>query len=204
MRRSQTAHQLGQAGIDYLGAVLAIALLCTAAVVAITQLRPAGGAEQPSAVVAQPLTPLVDLLGRREPTGRAGGLAAGVRRSVRFVARGPKAFGRGFVDALVRDAQSLVRHPLQAIGGAGGELHDVARDPIGTLRARWDAGRAYVRDLRALGIRRGYEQLMYDLGGLGEDVVVARGKRALLERATTRRRPAPRRPNGTQRPDVTN
>ena len=116
---------------------------------------------------------------RREP-GRfrhaVGRVSRAAHRGGAIVATGVAAFGSGFGDGVWRATGALIRDSVGALTGGGGAVAPLLRDPVGVTRAQIDEAVAYARELRALPPREAYRRLMRDLGEVGADVAVTRGR----------------------------
>lgn len=168
----------GQGTVEYLGVVLAVAILVAVAAFAVGRLRP-DHRSPPQARAAVQLA--LAALAVAEPPKQPSGVRRIIHR-VRAVAEGPTAFVRAFGAAGARDLRALVRDPIGVLAGGGGDLLIVLRDPGGTIITQLRAGRAYVDELRAMSPHDAYVRLMADAGELSEDLLVSRGKRAVAKR----------------------
>lgn len=179
-------HSGGQGTVEYVGLVLVVAVLMAAAMLAIHHVRPPNHLS-PSAGVPERV-PLVELLGPRRPPvqGRLAVLARRTRRAATIVVRGERAFITGFRQAAVTDLRALVNDPMGTLLGRPGDgigLITAVLHPIATGRAQVASLRRYVRELRAMDGDEAWVRLMGDLGAVGEDVAVSRGRRMILKRA---------------------
>ncbi len=189
----------GQGTVEYLGVVLAVALMLAVSAIVIGRLRP----DAPSGAMSDigDRVALVELLGpqRRDTRGwlrRAAGRAVHIGVTI---VRGRDAMTRGFVDALVRDAKDLAHDPVGTLLGRPGDglgLVTAALHPIATGRAQVRVLRRYVGTLRSMDADDAYVRLMYDLGGVAEDGVLSHGRRTIVKRMVDtgrrmRRRTAP-------------
>ncbi len=198
--------QRGQAAPEYAGIVLVVAILLVGAALLVRSHVPAGPPPPIAPSVPRALDHVIDPLqdlGAARPTPRPGWLrrAIGrVRRSGRVVALGGAAFGRGFGRAVMGDLEALATDPAAVLRG-GGDVAAALRDPGGVARALVVDLRDYVRALRRMEPEAAYRRLMEDLGGLSEDVLVARGRTFVLRRlARAARGGAHRGPGRTTRP----
>lgn len=197
--------QRGQAAPEYVGVVLVVAILLVGAALLVRSHVPTGS--HPPIVPSVPRAvehvtdPLEDL--GAPATTRPGWLRrtiGRVRQSGRMVALGGAAFGRGFGQAVMRDLEALATDPAAVLRG-GGDLAAALRDPVGAARVLAVDLRDYVRTLRRMEPEAAYRCLMEDLGGLSEDVLVARGRTFVLRRlARVARDGARRGPGRTTRP----
>lgn len=176
----------GQGTVEYLGLVLVIGLLLAGAMIAIHRVRPP--THLPRVEPTGERVPLVGLLGT--PAAPQPGWAARLVTRTRHVAvaaaRGQEAFVAGFTRAAISDARDLVRDPVGTLFGRPGDgigLITAVVHPIATGRAQVASLRRYLRDLRAMDPDDAWVRMMGDLGALGEDAVLSRGRRTLLKRA---------------------
>ncbi len=177
----------GQAAPEYVGLIVIITLMLAAAALIAARGGWLGGRDGPAAV-AVVSSPLAELA-RPRPSRGGGGLGR-LRRvtisGIRLTARGVAAAARGFGGAARDDLEAFLRDPVGTIRGGGSMMRDVARDPIGTARAVIDDARAYARELRTMPSEEAFLRMMGDLGALGEDVALMRG-RGLIRKQVLRR-----------------
>lgn len=191
----------GQATLEYIGLVLVVvALLVGAALVVRHRVVSTPESRFPAVVPAPDAVggPLDQLALRPRP--RPGWIGRGfgvMRRGGRIIVVGGVAFGRGFGRAVLRDLEIAVRDPASILRD-GGSLVAAAKDPMGTARAIARDLRAYIRELRAMDPDAAYVRIMEDLGGVSEDLIVARGRALILRRLAAAARDRARRGGVTQ------
>ena len=186
----------GQATAEYVGIVVVVALALAA--FGAWAIRHVRAPERPPSMVTAALDPFA-VVGRYQepPPGRAEQVRRFVRRGVRgtvrggrFIGRGWLAFNEGVANGLVVTVREFVRDPVGSLTGGTGLLADLIRDPAGVGSAVVRDAIAYAKELRAMPPDAAYERFMHDLGEVGADAAVTRGKatarRALL-RAIRRR-----------------
>jgi len=209
----------GQAGVEHLGIVLAVAALVglVGAFVAReirppahpptfvdSAARPLDRADDPGGALGELLVAkrLSDQI--RTPRGRAP-IGRALRRAAHAVAvanalgsEGLRTAAFGFQERLVERGQAFVEDP---VGTALRELRATIRAgarPDATARAGAAAAIDYVEELGRMPPREAYLRLMHDIGTTGADALIDRGRstaaRALLRRL--RARIAARRPVG--------
>ncbi len=180
----------GQGTVEYLGVVFVVAIIIAAGAFAVGRWRPTADRSPPQAQAAVRLA--LAALTVAEPPNRPSAVRRVLHR-VRSVADGPAVFVRAFGEAGARDLKALVRDPIGVLIGGGGDLLLVIHDPVGAVTVQVRAARAYVNELRTMSAHDAYLRVMADAGELTEDLVVARGKRAVVSRLANGARRAGRR-----------
>jgi hypothetical protein len=121
-------------------------------------------------------------------------VARAIRTGSDLAATGVASLGLGVGDGVRATITGLAADPVGTLTGGGGAVASVLRDPLGVTRAQLAEAVAYARVLRSLPPREAYRRFMRDLGEVGVDLAVTRGKqlavRALL-RAARRRAASP-------------
>jgi len=186
--------EAGQATIEHLGLVVAVALLLAAmGAWAAAHVRP--GAPPP--VLERALAPLdaapaIPDLGvaprgaRSTPIVRALRRAAGLGgRAGRLAGVGATAFAGGFTGGLRATVAEFVRNPVSALRNSGALARTAVSDPFTLGSAGLRAAVDYARELRAMPPEAAYRRVMRDLGETGADVAVSKGK-GLARRAFLR------------------
>ncbi len=123
------------------------------------------------------------------------GVARAVRTGSDIAATGVASLGLGVGDGVRATLDGFVADPVGTLVGGGGAAAALARDPLGVTSAQLDAALAYARALRELSPREAYRRFMRDLGEVGADLAITRGKQLAvrsLVRAARRRSALPR------------
>jgi hypothetical protein len=188
--------------VEYLAVVVVVALgLAAVGVWIASTSRPSGEA---AAVVVERTLSGLDRIAAPQP-GTDAQAPGPFRRAVRGAARavrtgsdilttGAASLGLGVGDGVRATMNAFLADPVGMLIGGGGAVAALARDPLGVTRAQLDAAVAYARALRKMPPREAYRRFMRDLGEVGADLAITRGKqlavRSLL-RAVRRRTPPP-------------
>lgn len=118
--------------------------------------------------------------------------ARAVRAGSDVAAIGVASLGLGVGDGVRATIAAVAADPVGSLVGGGGAVAAVARDPLGVTRAQLHAAVAYARALRELPPREAYRRFMRDLGEVGVDLALTRGKqlaiRSLLRAVRARSR----------------
>jgi hypothetical protein len=186
--KRRIARCAGQGTVEYVGLVLVIAALMAVGMITIDRIRAPthlATADPDAQRVA-----LIALLGtppQQEPRrGWAANLAGRAGHLVVTAVRGRDAFVAGFTRAAIADLRALTHDPVGTLLGSPGDgigLITAVMHPVATARAQAADLRRYAGELRAMDPDDAWVRLMGDLGAVGEDVALARGRRTILKRA---------------------
>jgi hypothetical protein len=100
----------------------------------------------------------------------------GIVDAHRLIASGNHALAVGFGRGLRVAVTDFVRDPLALLTDGSGLVKDVAKDPIGVVKAQIDAAIDYARQLKAMSPQDAYLRVMRDLGEVSADVVIEGGR----------------------------
>jgi hypothetical protein len=196
--RRRSRHEPGHAAVEYLAIIGIVVALAIGITLWLRSAIPDTPSASSAPIIARSLDRLVAPVA--SPDGapakkerRLRRIARIARRGARLAGRGGRAFLEGFGDALRRDLEALLDDPVRTLFGGGGEILAILRDPFGAGAELIRAAREYATELRQLSPEAAFERLMRDLGEGAEDVLVNRGRRALLEKLRERVRERARR-----------